>query len=96
VTVQFLIKMKVDFPNDLSADDRLELRNQEAIKASALAKEGVLLRLWRADSNTTTWGIWQAEKASTIEEILVSLPLHRYMNIEIHQLAEHPNDPVQK
>jgi len=88
--------MKVNFPEDLSDGDRLELRTQEAIKASALAKEGVLLRLWRADSNTTTWGIWQADKASTIEEVLVSLPLHRYMNTEIHQLTEHPNDPAEK
>lgn len=86
--------MKVNFPNDLSENDRLELRKQEAIRANELALEGILIRLWRADSNTTTWGIWQVDKANSIEQVLVSLPLFRYMNSEIHQLSEHPNDPA--
>jgi len=93
VNVLFLIKMRVSFPSALSDNVRSALRVQEAEVAKKLAKEGSLLRLWKTDSNNATWGIWRAEDERKVELAIESLPLHRYMETEIHQLTEHPNDP---
>lgn len=89
----FLIKMRVSFPQELSESDRLTLRAEEAEVAKELAQEGTLIRLWKADANTATWGIWQAVDQRNVELAIKSLPLHAYMETEIHQLTEHPNDP---
>ncbi len=93
MNVLFLIKMRVSFPNELSDNDRAVLRAQEAEVAKKLAKEGTLLRLWKTDSNNATWGIWWAEDERKVELAIEILPLYRYMETEIHQLTEHPNDP---
>ena len=93
MTMLFLIKMRVSFPSQLSDNDRSALRTQEAAVAKKLAQEGTLLRLWRSDASTATWGIWQADDQEKVEVAIQSLPLHIYMETEIHQLTEHPNDP---
>jgi muconolactone D-isomerase len=89
----FLIKMRVSFPDHFSDDDRSALRAQEAQVAKELAQAGTLIRLWKTDANTATWGIWQADDQRKVEVAIQSLPLHAYMEVEIHQLTEHPNDP---
>ena len=93
MTMLFLIKMRVSFPHELSDNDRSALRTQEAEVAKKLAQEGTLIRLWKADANTATWGIWQAVDQRNVELAIKSLPLHAYMETETHQLTEHPNDP---
>ena len=89
----FLIKMRVSFPKELSDNDRSTLRAQEAEVAQELAQAGTLIRLWKTDSNTATWGMWQADDKRRVEQAIQSLPLYVYMETEIHQLTEHPNDP---
>ena len=89
----FLIKMRVSFPKELSDNERSALRAQEAEVAKKLAQEGTLIRLWRTDSNTATWGVWQADDQRKVEQAIQRLPLYVYMETEIHQLTEHPNDP---
>lgn len=89
----FLIKMRVSFPSQLSDNDRSALRAREAEVAKKLDQAGTLLRLWRTDANTATWGIWQADDQRKVEEAIQSLPMYAYMEVEIHQLTEHPNDP---
>ena len=88
----FLIKMRVNFPKELTDHDRSALRTQEAEVAQELAEKGALIRLWKTDSNTATWGIWQADDQRKVEQAIQSLPLYIYMETEIHQLTEHPND----
>ena len=88
----FLIKMRVNFPKELTDHDRSALRAQEAEVAKKLAQAGTLLRLWRTDANTATWGMWQADDQRKVEQAIQSLPLYVYMETEIHQLTEHPND----
>ena len=71
-----------------------QLREQEAARSRELAKEGILLRLWRVPGRRENWGIWRADDADRLHDALSSLPLFRYLTITVHSLASHPNDPM--
>jgi muconolactone delta-isomerase len=70
-----------------------QLREQEAARSRELAKQGVLLRLWRVPGRRANWGIWRAEDCDQLHNAFVSLPLFSYLTITVHPLASHPNDP---
>jgi muconolactone D-isomerase len=91
--MEFLVHMEVA---GIEGDDERErlLREQEAGRSRELAKEGILLRLWRVPGRRENWGIWSADDADRLHDALSSLPLFRYLTITVHPLASHPNDPM--
>jgi muconolactone D-isomerase len=66
---------------------------REAARARELAAAGVLRRLWRIPGRWANWGVWSAADAGALHEALSSLPFFPYMEITVHPLAPHPNDP---
>jgi muconolactone D-isomerase len=90
--MEFLVHMEVT-GIETAPEPEAALREREAIRARELANAGMLLRLWRVPGRRENWGIWSAEDADQLHEALVSLPLFRYLNIDVHPLATHPNDP---
>jgi muconolactone D-isomerase len=91
--MDFLVHMEVAC---IEGGDEIErqLREEEAARSRKLAKEGILLRLWRVPGRRENWGIWSAEDADRLHDALSSLPLFRYLKITVHPLASHPNDPM--
>src|SRR4029077_10343215 len=91
--MDFLVHMEV--AREEGGDEReRQLREQEAARSRELAKEGILLRLWRVPGRRGNWGIWSADDAERQHDALSSLPLFRYLTITVHPLASHPNDPM--
>ena len=90
--MEFLVHMEVAGIEGSDERERL-LREQEAARSRELAKEGILLRLWRVPGRRENWGIWRADDADRLHDALSSLPLFRYLTITVHPLASHPNDP---
>jgi len=91
--MDFLVHMEV--ARIEGGDEKEEqLREQEAARSRELAKEGILLRLWRVPGQRENWGIWNADDADRLHDALSSLPLFRYLTITVHPLASHPNDPM--
>lgn len=93
--MEFLVHIEVSGIQS-SSEAEVELRAQEAVRALQLAKAGTLIRLWRVPGRRENWGIWNAEDATQLHEALVSLPLFPYLDITVHPLASHPNDPGNK
>ena len=91
--MEFLVHMEVAGIEGGDERERL-LREQEAGRSRELAKEGILLRLWRVPGRRENWGIWRADDADRLHDALSSLPLFRYLTITVHPLASHPNDPM--
>jgi muconolactone D-isomerase len=91
--MDFLVHMEVA---RIEGGDEIErqLREEEAARSRELAKEGILLRLWRVPGRRENWGIWSADDADRLHVALSSLPLFRYLTITVHPLASHPNDPM--
>jgi muconolactone delta-isomerase len=87
--MEFLVHMEVTARIE-SGD---ELLAKEAERARQLAEVGVLRRLWRVPGRRANWGIWVASSIDELHAALASLPLFPYLNITVHPLASHPNDP---
>lgn len=91
--MEFLTRIEVRLPPDLTADQRGELMAREREVSARLAEQGVQKRLWRVPGRRAVWGLWEAQSTTLLHEALSSLALFPWMDIEVHSLADHPNDP---
>lgn len=91
--MEFLVHMAV---GRIDAGDEREkqLRQEEAARGRELATQGILVRLWRVPGRRENWGLWRADDCDQLHNALVSLPLFPYLQITVHPLASHPNDPM--
>jgi len=85
--MDFLVYMDV---RTLASD---ELLQKEAERAGELAAAGILKRLWRVPGRRANSGIWVAATKDELHAALASLPLYPHLDITVHPLAKHPNDP---
>ena len=69
-----------------------QLREQEAARSRELARQGLLVRLWRVPGRRENWGIWKAADADQLHAAFVSLPLFSYLKITVHHMTFPPND----
>ena len=61
-----------------------------------LADQGSLLRLWRppvAPGEWRTWGLFSAQDADALEQVLASMPLRVWRQDTVTALSAHPSDP---
>ena len=64
--MEFLVQIEIT--GSIGSDEASEriLREQERTRAAELAREGILLRLWRVPGQRANWGIWNAKGASVM------------------------------
>jgi muconolactone delta-isomerase len=91
--MEFLVHIEIRPPESLGADTLDRLRKAEAVRAAELGASGVLLRLWREPGRWANWGLWAAQDETDLRAAIGSLPLRPYMDIVVHELEAHPNDP---
>jgi muconolactone D-isomerase len=94
--MEFLLKIKVTFPPDGDPDEKARRIAAEGVRARELAAEGIIKRVWRIPGQWANWGIWEAPDATTIHNAVTSLPMWPYLDVEVHPLGDHPNDPGKK
>lgn len=85
--------IEIRWPPDESEERREEIFARELAQGQRLAAAGQLRRLWRIPGRWANWSLYDVADATALHEALSSLPLHPWMDIEVHPLAEHPNDP---
>jgi muconolactone D-isomerase len=91
--MEFLVEINNRWPHDGDAIRKQELAVAESSRASELAAEGILRKLWRIPGTTRNVGLWVADDASALHQALSSLPFFPWLDIEVRPLAKHPNDP---
>jgi muconolactone D-isomerase len=91
--MEFLVHMAVG-RIDAGDERETQLRQEEAARSRELARQGILVRLWRVPGRRENWGIWNADDCDQLHNAFVSLPLFPYLQITVHPLASHPNDPM--
>jgi len=92
--MEFLVNIKITWPSAIPEDERVRLRRAEVALASELGKSGKLIRMWRVPGRRENWGLWRAEDPTQMHEILTSLPIWPFMDVEVHSLGVHPVDPL--
>ncbi|MCL8251268.1 muconolactone Delta-isomerase family protein [Aeromicrobium fastidiosum] len=91
---EFLVHIEIVWPPGRDdAQEREEIFAAELLQGQRLAGAGHLRRLWRIPGRWANWSLYDVPDATVLHEALTSLPLHPWMDIQVHPLAEHPNDP---
>ena len=94
--MEFLANMTTHVPDGTPESEVEDTQAREAVRASELAAQGHLLRLWKPPVRPGEWrtiGLWRADDEEELQALLITLPLHVWMNVEVTPLAAHPNDP---
>ena len=85
--------IEIRWPADKPAEERERIFAEELEAGQRLARAGALRRLWRIPGRWANWSLYDVDDATALHEALSSLPLYPWMDIEVHPLAEHVNDP---
>lgn len=90
---EFLVHIEIVWPPERSDQEREEIFAAELLQGQRLAAAGQLRRLWRIPGRWANWSLYDVPDATVLHEALTSLPLYPWMDIQVHALADHPNDP---
>ena len=87
----FHVRMDVSIPRDLREQERTRLLAEEKQRAQDLQRQGGWLHLWRVVGRHSNISIFDAESHEALHEVLWTLPLFPFMQVEVTPLARHPS-----
>jgi muconolactone delta-isomerase len=91
---EFLTTFAITVPAGTPAQAVADTEAREAARASELAGQGYLRRLWALPGEGRALGLWRASGPPEIQEMLRSLPLDEWMTVDTTPLSPHPSDPA--
>jgi muconolactone D-isomerase len=86
----FHARIDVRIPHDINPDQLNELSAREHVRAKELQLERKWLHLWRVAGKFANISIFEVESAEELHQILESLPLYPFMQVEVVALCHHP------
>jgi muconolactone D-isomerase len=86
----FHVTIAVRLPRDLDPDKIAQLSAREHQRAKELQLQGKWLHLWRVAGKYENVSIFDVESPAELHDILNSLPLYPYMELEVSALCHHP------
>jgi muconolactone D-isomerase len=88
--MEFLVRIGVDLPADLSEVRRRELLEAEAARGRELIASGALRRIWRVPGRLANVSLYAVADADELHALIASLPLWPWMDVNVEALATHP------
>ena len=86
----FHVYIDVRIPPDADPEQVKKLGAQEHERAKALQEQGKWLHLWRVAGKFANVSIFDVESPAELQEILNSLPLYPFMEVDVTALCQHP------
>jgi len=86
----FHVSITVRIPHNADPDKIKQLGAQEHERAKELQLQGKWVHLWRVAGKYANVSVFDVESADELHEILNSLPLYPFMEIELIALCHHP------
>ena len=87
----FHVRMDVKIPKDLDPEIAARLKAEEKVRAQELMRLGVWRHLWRIVGQYANYSVFDVDNGSDLHDILLSLPLFPYMEIQVTPLCRHPS-----
>ena len=87
----FLVKMTVVIPNDANATQIDRLKGEEKARCHELMAAGTWRHIWRVVGRYENVSIFDVADNDELHELLMSLPLFPFMQIEVTALCRHPS-----
>lgn len=88
----YAVKMDVAIPHDLDPGERADKVAREKALCHELQRSGEWAQIHRIVGAYSNISIFDVESNERMHEILWSLPLFPYMQVEVWPLATHPSD----
>lgn len=89
-TSEYLVEIRVNLPPDLPEHYRVKLLALELARGRELHANGTIRHIWRVPGAIHNVGVWSANDATELHELISTLPLFRYMTVTVTPLACHP------
>jgi muconolactone D-isomerase len=86
----FHVYITVRIPHDADPEQIKKLGEQEHERAKVLQEQGKWLHLWRVAGKFANVSIFEVESPAELHEILNSLPLYPFMEVDVTALCRHP------
>jgi muconolactone D-isomerase len=86
----FMVHIKVDLPTDWTPEKISEVYVAETERGMQMMREKKVLRGWRIVGEMANYSIWQAETLEDLHANLQSLPLWRFMDVDVTPIIKHP------
>lgn len=91
--MEFLVRIEVIRPIEISDAQWAELQSAEANAGRQLLAAGALRRIWRVPGRRANVSLYEAADATELHAHLSALPLWPYMDVVVEALADHPLQP---
>jgi muconolactone D-isomerase len=86
----FHVHIDVRVPPDLDPEALKKLQGQEHERAKELQLQGKWTHLWRVAGKFSNISVFDVKDPAELHEVLNSLPLYPFMEIEVTPLCKHP------
>jgi muconolactone D-isomerase len=86
----FHVYIRVRIPHDADPEQVKKLGEREHERAKVLQEQGKWLHLWRVAGKFANVSIFDVESPAELHEILNSLPLYPFMEVDVTALCRHP------
>ena len=87
----FQVEMDVRIPHDVPAERADALKQAERTRAQDLQRPGVWRHLWRVAGRYANVSIFDVSGPQELHDILSTLPLFPFMEIQVTPLCRHPS-----
>lgn len=87
----FQVRMDVKIPAHLSEAEVNDLKSREKALAQQLQQSGKWRHLWRIAGQYANTSIFDVASNEESHNLLLSLPLYPFMQIEVTPLCRHPS-----
>lgn len=87
----FMVQMQVNLPPDMPAERADKLKADEKALAQQMQRDGKWRHLWRVAGRYANVSIFDVADNDELHQMLSSLPLFPYMDIQVTALARHPS-----
>jgi muconolactone D-isomerase len=86
----FHVMMTVQIPHNADPELIKLLGAREHERAKELQQQGKWLHLWRVAGKYSNISVFNVESPAELHELLNSLPLYPFMEVEVTALCHHP------
>ncbi|NHQ93556.1 muconolactone Delta-isomerase [Janthinobacterium lividum] len=87
----FHVRMNVNLPPSMPAEQAAQLKQTEKELAQRLQHEGKWRHLWRIAGQYANVSVFDVDSVDELHNLLTSLPLFPYMQIDVMPLCRHPS-----
>ncbi|HET7140338.1 MAG TPA: muconolactone Delta-isomerase [Arthrobacter sp.] len=88
----FLVRMDVNIPTDMPAEEAAAIKATEKAYSQDLQQQGKWRHIWRVVGEYSNYSVFDAESNDELHNMISGLPLFPYMDISVTPLAKHPSD----